>query len=327
MFTKDTRTETFLTTFGANWRYTNKAQFHELAPDWQDTNLGRPQAKIDEAVTSYASLMEAGSAAPAPILCADVNGHQVADGVQRLLAADLRGEKSFSAYIVTTDSAQLILTLRVFANHRLQGSYQPDEEYSLDTAIRHLVTPGTLSVEEVAHLGGWRVATVRDREQLLRWRDAIEAIGGPAGLPNSIVKTVSAHAELSDLQIAPEPIAAFLRAVKDGRLSNGDALPYVDLMFTVNRRGKLFEQLLANWLKIQNDQEFKLRSEHVRRGPKLPIDVLIAKALKTALTTITTARRSARPILYVDEFLHLADKIRGELEALKKQSRKHKART
>lgn len=66
MFTKDSRTETFLAQMGVTFRYTNTLTLADLSPGWDQQNLARPVPKREEAVMEYATLMESGSPAPAP---------------------------------------------------------------------------------------------------------------------------------------------------------------------------------------------------------------------------------------------------------------------
>lgn len=127
MFTKDSRTENFLTQMGVEFRYTNAIKFSDLSKDWGERNLARPVPKRDEAIIEYASLMDSGSAAPAPILHKGPNGHEILDGVQRIAAAELAGYTNLAAYVVECDSLNVITAIRVLANARLQGRPEPPE--------------------------------------------------------------------------------------------------------------------------------------------------------------------------------------------------------
>ena len=64
MFAKDSRVENFLTHMGVGWKYVNDFKYDNLEPTWEQQNLGRSQAKMEEAILEYASRMEAGSPAP-----------------------------------------------------------------------------------------------------------------------------------------------------------------------------------------------------------------------------------------------------------------------
>ena len=91
MFTTDSRTENFITALGVKLEYRNGLKFpDDFATGWNTENIGRPVAVREDAVIEYATLMEAGSAAPAPILCESENGLRVLDGVQRLSAEELQ---------------------------------------------------------------------------------------------------------------------------------------------------------------------------------------------------------------------------------------------
>ena len=90
MFTNDSRTENFLTAIGVKFEYVNGLRLpDDFATGWNTENIGRPVAVREDAVIEYAALMEAGSAAPAPILSRTERGLRVLDGVQRLSAAEL----------------------------------------------------------------------------------------------------------------------------------------------------------------------------------------------------------------------------------------------
>jgi hypothetical protein len=67
MFTKDSRTENFLTQMGVEFRYSNDVRFSDLESKWRLHNIARPVAIREDAVAEYATLMENGSAAPAVI--------------------------------------------------------------------------------------------------------------------------------------------------------------------------------------------------------------------------------------------------------------------
>jgi hypothetical protein len=70
MFTTDSRTENFLTAMGIKYEYCNGLRLpDDFAKGWNTENIGRPVAVREDAVLEYAALMEAGSAAPSPILC------------------------------------------------------------------------------------------------------------------------------------------------------------------------------------------------------------------------------------------------------------------
>ena len=161
MFTTDSRTEKFLDSIGVKWKYSNAISFSSLAPAWDTTNLGRSQVKIDGAVEEYGALMDRGSAAPAPILWEHKSGtHEVLDGIQRLLAERARKPVTFSAYVVHSDSLQMVSKIRVFANYRLQGGYQESSEWTLERAITMLVDRGAMSLDRLVEGGGGHVGPV-----------------------------------------------------------------------------------------------------------------------------------------------------------------------
>ena len=123
--TKCSRTEAFLTSMGVRWKYSNAVQPKQLKPEWDKENIGRPRAKIEEAMEDYAGRVENGSPMPAPILWKTAKGFVILDGVQRILVlVELLNATKFSAYIIETDSPNLADTIRVLANVLLQGGHQ-----------------------------------------------------------------------------------------------------------------------------------------------------------------------------------------------------------
>src|SRR6056300_750436 len=155
MFMKDSRTENFLTQMGVSFSYSNNISFGDLERDWQEKNMARPTPIREDAVIEYASLMESGSAAPAPILFQGKGVLEVLDGVQRLSAASLSGSTRVSAYIVECDSIDVVTAIRVLANARLQGR-QEQPEWTRRRAVEVLVINRGMSVDEVARMGGWQ---------------------------------------------------------------------------------------------------------------------------------------------------------------------------
>lgn len=314
MFTKDTRTETFLTQMGVEFTYTNRVIFKELSPGWNANNLGRPVPLREEAIVEYASLMESGSPAPATILHR-VNGvYNVLDGVQRLSAAELQGFTELSAYIVTCDSENLLAAIRVLANARLQGHPEPPE-WTRKHAVEILVIQRGLSTDEVAKMGGWSPASVSRTARILRHGFAIRCIGGP-NLPDNLVDTISQHVSEDKLKVAAQPIATFFDTIKRAQLSHDDAEPFIAEFFTPLRPADSAHDIYVNRL-----QEFVAEPEIQtrllgRRGPKLTRDMALRKSLKSAVTILEEIAEHGDELLYADEFFKLTKSINEKLRSI-----------
>lgn len=326
MFTTDSRAENFIDSVGGKFRYTNDMKFSLLTPDWRDANLGRSQVRIDGAVLEYGSLMDKGSAAPAPILWKNKTGrHEVLDGIQRLLAEWDRHPLTFSAYIVDTDSKAMASKIRVFSNYRLQGGYQESAEWTLSRAIEVLVGGGAMSLEEVADIGGWSLATVRDKKQNMDYGDAIRNIGGPAKLPDSIVRIVAKNAPRSDFADASKPLCEFFSAIKKMRLSAEEAEPHIEGFFAVPRhKGKLFSQFTEKLAEFHKDEEVATRLADPTRRRYQPItpEGRLMRSLKSSLTTARRIQDKGDKIPYVAEYFQVLSQTHKVLRQIETQSRR-----
>ncbi len=314
MFTKDTRTENFLTQMGVEFRYVNRIAVSELVPNWREINLSRPVPIRDEAVLEYAALMTNGSAAPAPILHKTPQGYAILDGVQRIAAADLAGTTGLAAYVITCDSDDVLLSINVLANARLQGRAEP-AEWTRRRAVEVLVVGRQLSVDEVARMGGWRRADIQALADTLKWHAAVQAIGGPE-LPDSIVTVVAAAVSQQDLQASGEPAAEFLNVLKAAKFSADDAAPFVqDFFKPISKGSKRFQVLTDRLEAFQTDPEVQTRILG-RKGATLPHDVNLRRAMKTVVTILNDIQQAGDKLLYVDEFFKLSAEIDQQLHDL-----------
>jgi len=312
MFTKDSRTEVFLTQMGVEFRYTNNVAFKELAPGWDCKNLARPTAKREDAILEYATLMEAGSPAPAPILH-QAEMYDVLDGVQRLCAAQLGGATKVSAYVVLSDSDDMLDSIRVLSNIRLQGRQEPPE-WTRRRAVEILVIQRGMSTAEVARLGGWTPADIARLAEAMNWGFKIRCIGGPL-LPDSVVESVAKHTTQDILTKYPKPMAAFFETLKDGKFSAQDAEPIIEEFFakTAKPSHDVYQGRLEQ---IRRSPEIEVRLKG-RRGPVLPVDVKLRRALRTVETIIDELDS---PPLYIDEFFRLLNTIERKLRTWSKHS-------
>lgn len=316
MFTKDSRTETFLTQMGVEFKYSNNIRFGDLVRGWSERNLARPVPVREEAVLEYSALMEAGSPAPATILCLTEKGLDVLDGVQRLSAEEMIGSTHFSAYVVTSDSEDMLASIRVLANARLQGRPEPPE-WTKRRAVELLVNNRGLSVEEVARMGGWRPADIRKIANAMDWGHKIRCIGGP-NLTDAMIEVVAKHTTQDALPRAAKPIAEFLSAINTAKLSSTDAEPFVRDFFDGEDSHAAYTERLNEFTE---DPEIQVRI-HGRRGPELTRDVTLRRTLKSAVTILDEIAREGDEVLYVDEFFRLTKTIDAKL---RKIARNHQA--
>jgi len=320
MFTKDTRTETFLTQMGVDVQYTNKATIAGLVKDWRTTNLSRPVPLREEAVYEYAALMEGGSPAPAPILHATKKGDEVLDGMQRIAAIELLGATSFSAYMVTCDSDDMLAAISLLANTRLQGRAE-SPEWTRRRTVEVLVIERKLSVDEVSRMGGWRKADIQALARILEWGVAIQSIGGP-DLPDTMIDVVSQHVSKSDLRAVSKPAAEFLKTLKDAKFSASDAESYVEDFFRPSAKtSKRFKALADRLEMFKEDPEVQIRLLG-RKSAGLTRDVHLRRALKTVVTVLEEIKKSGEKLLYIDEYFKLAGQIHNKLHDLSPSHKK-----
>jgi hypothetical protein len=317
MFTKDNRTENFLTSLGASSEYTNRGTPDKLFPKWDKENMGRPKGFPirEEAVLEYAALSESGSPAPAPICHVRDDGlWGVLDGIQRLTAAFFNGETKFSAYLVTSDSKDLLLTIRVLANARIQGHQEP-MEWTKRKAIQVLIVERGMSPEEVARCGGWQVKEIIKLVKVLDWGFKIRAIGGPE-LPDTMIEVVSKYLPKKELTAAAEPIAEFLNTVKAAKFSANDAEPYVHKFFSpIGKPSKRHEIYAGRLENFNNDPEIQTRILG-RRGFAMKRDVVLMRTLKSADTVLDEIIADSDDIPYVDEFFRILKGIDKKLKSV-----------
>ncbi len=314
MFTKDTRTETFLTQMGVDWQYTNQVTIPELVPGWREINLSRPEPIREDAVREYAALMASNSPAPAPILHKTPEGYAILDGVQRIAAVARRDDSRLAAYLVTCDSANLLTAISLLANTRLQGRAEPPE-WTRRRAVEVLVIERHMTIGEVAAMGGWRKIDIQQLADTLGWLSAVKEIGGPE-LPDTVLEVLAEHVTKADLRAAPEPTAKFLSMLKTVRLSAEDAEPYVEEFFRpIAKAGKRHEVLRERFEQFKASPEMQIRLLG-RKGPGMAPDVNLRRVMKTVLGVLDDIQKSGAPLLFVDEFFQMAKDINQKLHTL-----------
>lgn len=318
-FTEDTRTETYLTSMGVKFKYSNSVTLEQMSPGWEHVNLSRPKAQREDAIIEYAQLMEGGSPAPAPIICDTPDGYDVLDGVQRISAAQMILTTKISAYIVTSDSPETLTAIRVLSNSRLQGKAE-SPEYTRRNAVEVLVVDGGLSAAEVARMGGWKTTDVERIAEALKWGRAVEAIGGPK-LSGRVLSLLADHTTLSDIAKSPEPIAKFLTTLKAAKFSADDAAEHIEAFFTglPNRgRHKTLEDRLEEFVEMP-EVEARING---RKSWTVSNDVKLGRALKSAITVLTDIEKTGDSLLNIDEFFRLVNDIDDRLHALAKNHKK-----
>lgn len=315
MFTTDSRTENFLTSLGVKHEYVNGIVLpNDFAPNWDKENIGRPVVMREEAVLEYASLMEHGSAAPAPVLCRTTAGFRVLDGMQRLLAAELNKTTRISAYVVQTASDDMLAAIRVLANARLQGRAEP-LEWTRRRAVEVLVVDRGLTCAEVANMGGWKAADIRRIADAIELQNRITSIGGP-DLPDSLLAELKPHLQGNILVQASEPIAGFLNTLKQARVSADDAEPYIaDFFAPLAKSANPFKTFTSRLKHVHDDPEIRSRITG-RQSTALPRDVVLLRELKSADTVLDTILSNGDRVANVDEFFRVIDRITQKLRKL-----------
>jgi len=325
---KDSRTEAFLTRMGVDWKWT-QAKVTDLVPNWQ-TNIARPCALRDDAIENYACLAENGSPPPGPILRRTERGCEVADGVQRITALiDYLKVNEFGAYEFETDSDTLATAIRLLANPSLQG-HPEAMQWTKRQAVELLVIQKGMSLEEVSHMSGWKLADLKRLHTILSWGFVIRVSGGPTGGPreglsDGVVMAIAAHAKLDDFKVAPKPIAEFCHDLKRGKFTNGDglssAVPHVETFFGgIDRkkgakpRHKQFEQRLN---RFRQDPDVVTRLGGRKSSPQSP-EMKLRQTMRSTLTVSTSLLNARAEVRYMEEFFQLWNQVEHNLKTLAK---------
>lgn len=326
MFTADSRTENFLTSLGIKFEYSNSVRLpDDFAPEWNKENLGRPVAVREDAVIEYATLMEAGSAAPAPILHFTERGFRVLDGVQRLSAAELQQMTRVSAYLVQTDSKDSLATIRVLANARMQGRAEP-AEWTRRRAVEILVNGRGMSHSQVAKMGGWKTSDVKRLADAIDVQNRIIAAGGPEFSDAMLTELHPYIQPSSVLEQASRPVVGFLQTLKQSRISVADAMPFITTFFApLPKSSNPFKVLSDRLEDVHHDPEMRARITG-RQSVELPKDVVFLRTLKTAETVVDHLVTHGERIANIDEFFHLLRRIEDKLRSIAPNKRPESVR-
>ncbi len=179
MFDKCNKTESFLASRGVTREYREDVSYSELEPNWDTINHGRPesQAKMEDAVLSYAEMMARGSAAPAVILRVTETGLEVLDGCQRLMANAETGGRHCAAYVIQCSDGSAA-RIRKASNSRLNTQAKVDQKWLLQEAVISFCIKENDSPEEVADLMGMTNSAVRRQVEIEKARIKTKVIGG-----------------------------------------------------------------------------------------------------------------------------------------------------
>lgn len=316
MFTTDSRTENFLTLLGVRFEYRNGLRLpDDFVPGWNTENIGRPVAIREEAVIEYAMLMDAGSAAPAPILCETDSGFRVLDGVQRLSAAEIQQTTRVSAYVVSTDCEDSLASIRVLANARMQGRAE-SAEWTRRRAVEVLVNQRGLSSAEVAKMGGWKQSDIQRISESIELQNRINIAGGPE-LTDAMLAEIHPYvSEGKIIEQATVPVIGFIQVLKTSKISASDAVPYIESFFAPLPKSsnpfRVYSDRLAD---AHKDPEIAARLTG-RKVTELPKDVVLIRTLKSAETVLDHMLTHGDKVPNIDEFFRIVDRLTKKLTSV-----------
>jgi len=293
--------EEHLRAYGVKFKYHEAIPYSELMEGWSDHNLGRPKARVEEAVCSYADLMDKGSPAPGVVTrkLPGKQGLEVLDGCQRLMGGELLGFLHFGGYIVECSQKTAEL-LRSCINLRMQGAAPVDEEKTIRELVKRYIMNGNYSQRELAEACGRRVDTIRDvyktEQSLDRYDNALTKTVDEIGfvpfkkkVSQSMVKALHNKTQSSDWDAAHVPLVKFLDACTRGGYTNGDSKEILST-FTDNVRRSSRKDCEQSYLRNLNVvyQKFPDFARRVTNKKKAPIDKIVS-----AMRTLVTCCREA----------------------------------
>lgn len=241
MFQHDKRTEGWLDSLGVQYEYKESIGIDELAPGWDVINAGRPDAepKIQDAIATYAELMESGSAAPATIVWHGRDGYDVLDGVQRTHAAILADFHNFAAFVVKcSDSTRQ--KIRIAANIATTTAAPVDPEWCIAKLVEEWMINGSDSAKDIAGLCRRSVAEVESVYRRLTTRAHIASVCGgkdKVSLKAGVIDAIAEATTPADFDDAPKAISSFVRILDKCNFRNGEAVRFVREFFGVKRGG------------------------------------------------------------------------------------------
>ena len=293
--------EEHLRAYSVKFKYHESIAVSDLMEGWSDHNLGRPKARVEEAVCSYADLMDKGSPAPGVVVrkMSGRPGLEVLDGCQRLMGAELLGYHHFGGYIVECSQKTAEL-LRSCINLRMQGAAPVDEDKTIRALVQRYIINGNYSQRELAEACGRRVETIRDvyktTQSLYRYDTALTKTVDETGfvpfkkkVSQSMIKALHSKTQATDWESASVPLVKFLDACTRGGYTNGDSKEILST-FTDNVRRASGKDCEQSYLKNLNlvYQKFPDFARRVTTKKRAPIDKVVG-----AMRTLVTCCREA----------------------------------
>jgi hypothetical protein len=200
-WTQDTYAESKLKEFGAT--YTVK-DIPVSSINWKESSKNHARADkpiTDELVEDYALAMESGDIFPMIVvmLIPGSKEYIVLSGNHRFKAADLKGEKTIKAYVISSDEASALDVLpRIF--NRGHGLRQTKDE-----AIRNAIwtiNAHSMTIQRAAELFGLKPDAIAKQIKIEHTRAILESGGVKAHrIPNTAIHRLSAVA-LDNVMIA-----------------------------------------------------------------------------------------------------------------------------
>jgi len=324
--TKDTRVEGLLKRLGKYGSLVIQkktgCKFDDLKPGWDQRNMARPSSKVREAIATYRQQMDAGSKAPPTILRVTTLGYEVADGIQRLCASHERGEKTFPAYVIKCDEL-MARKVRLLSNHVLQG-YAEKPEWTRRQAVQIIIIEDGGTAADLAEISGWSIKAIEEDERFLRCQFKIKQAGGPEMTKGTVLDIAEATKPI-DFEVAGGPIAAFCETVRNAKLSNGEAKPFVQKVFRdLNRKDRknLHRQIARRVEKFQDDDEVKIRLPDGRRQKSPRADeTKLLQVLKAARTVTEEFCRTKAKFRYMEEYFQVHGQTGKNLKTIAKHSK------
>ena len=139
------------------------------------------------------------------------------------------------------------------------------------------------------------------------------------GCPDGWLSSSTSQAELT---ASAKPIAGFLNTIKIAKFSNGDATPYIREFFkSITKKSKRHETYTSRLEDFRAQPEVTTRITG-RKGPGLPRDINLRRALATVEGIVDGIIESGEPVPYIDEFFKMLKSLDTKLHSLAKRHQK-----
>lgn len=266
-------------TVSVQFEYDESVNIFELSSDWNSTNPGRDQIRVETAINNYAAMMTRGSAAPAVILFKrdDGKGYTVLDGVQRIAAAKKNGATKIAAYVVQckNDTAKKI---RLASNLALNTQAQVNESAQIEKIVEEFMIALGDSAQDVAHYTGRSVElinSVHGRVVLLgKLKSAYESQKkeSPPKLTMGVIDTIAKYANLDDFEESPKEVVKFIDALVECNFRNGQANEYVRNFFSIRPKKSVKRSTQLNSRIREFEQDAVVKSRRAGKRVRAPIE-------------------------------------------------------